>query len=105
VQSQDSSVFIRADGSVEGTDLIQRNNNTYTFLNNISGNIVVLKDFITIDGSGFTLKGSGYSSQTGIDLFNRKNVTVTNLVIEDSFTGISCRPGADTIANITIWGN
>jgi len=96
---------INHDGSIQGTDLIQRTNNTYTFTNDISGNIVVLKDFIIIDGAGFTLNGSGYSPQTGIDLTFRKNVTVKNLVIIEYDVGIFCRPGAGTTTNITIWGN
>ena len=101
----EGTIQINHDGSIQGTDLIQRTNNTYTFTNDISGNIVVLKDFITIDGAGFTLNGSGYSPQTGIDLTFRKNVTVKNLVIIDYDVGIFCRPGAGTTTNITIWGN
>jgi len=101
----EGTIYIKADGSVEGTDLLQRNNNTYTFLNDVSGNIVVSKDFITIDGSGFTLEESDDSSSTGINLSNRKNVTVTNLIIVDYFIGISCKPGAGTTTNITILGN
>ncbi len=101
----ENTILINHDGSVDGTDLLQRNNNTYTFLNDIFGNIVILKDFITIDGSGFTLKGSGDSSQTGINLAHRKNVTVTNLVITEYFIGVFCIPGAGTTTNITIWGN
>jgi hypothetical protein len=97
-----STIYIKSDGSVEGTELLQRNNNTYTFLNDISGNIVVSKDFITIDGSGYALKGSGDSSQTGISLSFRTNGTVTNLVIMDYFTGISC---TGTTTNITILNN
>ena len=82
--------------------LIQRNNNTYTFLDDVSGNIVVSKDFITFDGAGFTLNASGYSLQTGIDLTSRKNVTVKNLVIIDYDVGIFCGSGT---TNITISGN
>jgi parallel beta-helix repeat protein len=104
VKAQET-IYIKGDGSVEGTGLLQRNNNTYTFLDDISGNIVVSKDFITIDGAGFTLKGSGDSSQTGIDLTFKKNVTVKNLVITEYFIGIFCRPGAGTTTNITILGN
>ena len=99
------SIQINNDGSVDGTDLLQRNDNTYTFLNDISGNIVILKDSITLDGAGFTLKGSGDSSEKGIDLSHKKNVTVTNLVVMDYFQGIFCRPGAGTATNITIQGN
>ena len=101
----EGTIYIKSDGSVEGTDLLQRNNNTYTFLNDISGNIVVSKDFITLDGNGFTLKGGGVSPQTGINLSFRKNVTVKNLVIMNYSTGIFSKPGAGTRTNITIWGN
>ncbi len=48
----DGTIYITADGTVEGTDKIQRNGDIYTFLNNISGSVVVQKGFITIDGSG-----------------------------------------------------
>lgn len=101
----EGTIYIKSDGSVEGTDLLQRNNNTYTFLGDISGNIVVSKDFITIDGSGYALKGSGDSSQKGINLSFRKNVTVTNLVIMNYSIGVSCKPGAGTTTNITILNN
>jgi parallel beta-helix repeat protein len=100
-----NTIQINHDGSVDGTDLLQRNDNTYTFLDDISGNIVILKDSITLDGAGFTLKGSGDSSEKGIDLSHKKNVTITNLVIMDYFHGILSRPGAGTATNITIQGN
>ena len=104
VNSQ-ATIYINSDGSIQGTDLIQITNNNYTFTNDISGNFVVLRDSITIDGAGFTLQGSGDSSQTGINLTHRKNVTITNLVLKDYFTGIFCRPGTPTTTNITILGN
>ena len=103
VESQSfETIYIRDDGSVEGTDLIERRDNTYTFLNNISGSIVVSKDFITIDGSGYALIGTDVSSQRGISLSDRKNVTVTDMVIIDYFIGISC---GGTASNITILNN
>ena len=103
VESQSfETIYIRDDGSVEGTDLIERNNNTYTFLNDISGNIMISKDFITLDGSGYALKGTDDSSQRGISLSNRKNVTVTNMVIMNYHIGISC---GGTASNITVLNN
>ena len=103
VESQSfETIYIRDDGSVEGTDLIERRDNTYTFLNNISGSIVVSKDFITIDGSGYALIRTDVSSQRGISLSDRKNVTVTDMVIIDYFIGISC---GGTASNITILNN
>jgi hypothetical protein len=96
------AIYIRDDGSVEGTNFIERHDNTYTFLNNISGNIVISKDFITIDGSGYALIGTDISSQGGISLSNRKNVTVTNMVIMNYSIGISC---GGTASNITVLNN
>ena len=100
-----NTIIINSDGSVDGTDLLQRNDNTYTFLSDIFANIVVLKDFITIDGSGYTLKGSGDSDQTGIRLSHLKNVTIKNIEIIDFVTGISSGPAVNTSTYITIWGN
>jgi len=103
VESQSfETIYIRDDGSVEGTNLIERRDNTYTFLNNISGSIVISKDFITLNGSGYALMGTDDSSQKGISLSNRKNVTVTNLVIMNYHIGLSC---GGTASNITILNN
>ena len=35
------TIYVRADGNVEGTDKIYRNGNVYTFTDNINGSIVV----------------------------------------------------------------
>ena len=103
VESQSfDTIYIRDNGSVEGTNLIERRDNTYTFLNNISGSIVISKDFITLDGSGFALIGNDDSSQRGINLSNRKNVTVTNMVIMNHHIGVSC---GGTASNITFLNN
>ena len=45
------TIIIKDDGSIEGTNKIQRNENVYTFAGNISGNIQVLKSNIVIDGA------------------------------------------------------
>lgn len=70
-----STVTILSDGSVEGTDLIQRNGDVYTFTGDIFGAIKVEKDGITIDGAGYAIKGNrswiGMINENGIDL--RKN--------------------------------
>jgi hypothetical protein len=65
----DSTITITSDGSVEGTDQIQREGNVYTFTGDISGTIKVGKDGITINGAGYAIKGNG----AGIDL--RKDST------------------------------
>jgi len=67
--------YIRADGSVEGTNIIRRNGNTYTFSGNVTGPLCVEKDNIVIDGAGYTLQGG---DGRGIVLTQRCNVTVKN---------------------------
>ena len=75
----DNTIYIRADGSVEGTNNIQRNGDIYTFTDNVSDErILVEKDNIVIDGAGYTLQGDA----RGIVLSERNNVTVKNVKIE-----------------------
>ena len=73
------TIYIRADGSVEGTDKIQREGNVYTFTDDIFDSIVVEMDHIVVDGAGYTLQGA--DSGTGIELSYRSNVTIKNLQI------------------------
>ncbi|TSA56291.1 hypothetical protein D4R42_03845 [bacterium] len=80
------TLYIRADGSVEGTDKIQRQGNVYTFTGNINGPLRVERDNIVLDGEDYTLQGSGYL--TGISLLARNNVTVRNVVIQGFLCGI-----------------
>ncbi len=79
-------IEITADGSVIGTNLIQRSGTVYTFLENLSGCIVVSCDRIVIDGAGHTLQGDG--SSTGIFLEGRRNVTVQNITIANYNLGV-----------------
>jgi parallel beta-helix repeat protein len=80
VNGQDSSVFVRADGSVEGTDRILRDGDVYIFTGEISNKkILVEKNNIVIDGAGYTLVGT---EGRGIVLSERNNVTVKNVKIE-----------------------
>jgi parallel beta-helix repeat protein len=80
------NIYIWADGTVDGTNKIQRNGNVYTFTDNIFDSIVVEKDDVVIDGAGYGLQGTGIG--TGINLMGRTNVTVKNLEISDFFYGI-----------------
>jgi parallel beta-helix repeat protein len=94
VVKAESTIYIRSDGTVEGTDKIQRNGNIYTFLGNISiegslvDGIVVEKDNIVIDGAGYTLQYIGNLSYlfrgiNGINLTARHGITIKNLRILD----------------------
>lgn len=93
VKAQLSSIFIRSDGSVEGTDKIQVDGNHYTLTDNITvdellvDGIYVEKDNIVIDGSGYTLKGNGEG--TGIQLYQRIGVIIKNLHITNWYCGIN----------------
>ena len=80
------TIYIRSDGSVEGTDKIQRDGNIYTFTDNIYDEIDVEKDNIVVDGAGYAVQGTG--SGTGIDLSIRDNVTIKNVEIQEFGEGI-----------------
>ena len=91
------SVYIAADGSIVGTNNIQRNGNIYTLAGDISGGIQVQRSNIIIDGSGYLLQGNG--AGRGLDLSNGRgedpsrpeidNVTVKNLQIIDFYYGVN----------------
>ena len=82
-----ATIYIMPDGSVVPPETpIQRNGNTYTFLNNIAASMVVLKSNIVIDGTGHTLQGSGI--ENGIELSSLTNVTVKNMTITSFDYGI-----------------
>ena len=82
VAMTDKKVYIRADGTVDGTDKIEQTGNLYSFTGNITATIVVEKNDITIDGAGYTLSAN---SSHGIDLHHRHGVTVKNLVLKDTY--------------------
>jgi putative cofactor-binding repeat protein/parallel beta-helix repeat protein len=91
-------IRIMPDGTVEGTDKIQRNGDVYTFtgdvngyLNNewgdLEGFLLVMKDNVVVDGAGHTLQCNG----TGVGIFVRSmyNVTVKNFNLEGFSVGVS----------------
>ncbi|MEJ2240608.1 MAG: NosD domain-containing protein [Candidatus Bathyarchaeota archaeon] len=91
-------IIIRADGSIEGTDKIQRIGNIYFLIGNIEftessgpflAAITIQKDQITLDGRGFKLQNFGNYVGAGIDLAERYNVTVKNFQIIGFSNGIN----------------
>ena len=92
-----ATVTIYPDGSVTGTNNIQRNGDVYTLTGNISGGIQVQKSYIVIDGQGFTIEGNSQYAR-GIDLSNGvgqdpthsmiNGVTVQNLKIMNCYYAI-----------------
>jgi hypothetical protein len=102
------SVYIKEDGSVEGTKDIFQNGNTYTLKTDVPSGIQVQKSNIVIDGAGFTVNGNG---GVGIDLTKGvgqdssrptiSNVTVKNLRIVDCSFGVDTNGGG----NHTFYGD
>jgi len=73
------TIYIRANGLVEGTDKITNENNVkYTFIDDINDFIVVERSNIIVDGDGYTVNGSG-ALMYGFNLTSVSNVTIRNL--------------------------
>jgi parallel beta-helix repeat protein len=88
-----TTIYIRADGSVEPSDApIQHPDNLlYVLTDNITttggGNgIVILKDNIVLDGAGYTIHQS--HEMNGLDVSGRRNVTIRNICVEMFDVGI-----------------
>jgi hypothetical protein len=71
----DPKIFIMADGTIVGTNNIQKAGNLYTFTGNVTGALHIQTGDIVIDGAGFTLTGG---RNRGIVL-GAQGVTVKNL--------------------------
>ncbi len=50
VNAENIPIYIRKDGSIEGTDKIRKNGSIYTLTGNIDGNVTVERSDIVIDG-------------------------------------------------------
>jgi len=88
VQKAEASVaiYIKADGSVVGTDKIQRVGDTYIFVSDINGSIAIEKSNLIVDGNRYTLQGSGNGE--GFCLYNINNVTIKNTIIKGFDYGV-----------------
>jgi len=92
-QANSTVISIKADGSVEGTDKIQRDGNVYTLIADLSGAIdtmgifiAIEKDGIIFDGDHKTIQGTG--SGIAISVVGRKDVTIKNTKIINFGNGI-----------------
>ncbi len=78
-----SSFIIRADGSIDPSDApVVRNYDLYTLTGNVIAEldgIVVEKDNIILDGSGYTVTEAAFFNMSGVSLEGRSNVTVRNV--------------------------
>jgi hypothetical protein len=101
------AIFINPDGSVSGTDKIQRDGNLYSLVDNIyNSSIVVQCNNIVIDGAGFTLQGPApaWPTPAAINL-TCSNVTVENFNIIGWEVGILGAYNGNTITNNNVTGN
>lgn len=97
----EEAIRIKADGNIDGTNLIHHEGNVYTFtanINNANG-IIVEKDNIIINGADYNLQGA--ESGTGLGITYRTNVTITNLQVTNFFYGIVL----DGSLNCLVYGN
>jgi putative cofactor-binding repeat protein/parallel beta-helix repeat protein len=91
-------IRIMPDGTVEGTDKINRDGNVYTFTGDVNGYLndtfgelkgflLVMKDNVVIDGAGHTVQCNG----TGVGIFLRSmhNVTIKNFNLKGFAVGVS----------------
>jgi len=78
--NSDTKIYIRADGTIEPStaNITTADNHVYTFTADNSERMILERDNVIVDGKGYTLQGTG---SYGIALFQRHNVTITNLTI------------------------
>lgn len=101
VKATPGTIYIRPDGSVEGTDKIQRDGDVYTFTDDIiDDEIVIERSNIIIDGAAHILQES---DRTGSGFFGAgiNNVTIKNANIQGFYVGINFT----SASNNTIFGN
>jgi parallel beta-helix repeat protein len=99
------TIYVRANGLVEGTDkVVSLDNVTYTFTDDIvNQSVVVERDNIVVDGLDHTVQGSGASFlySKGIELVGRNNITIKNMKIKGFFWGVYL----SSSSNNTLSGN
>ena len=94
-----TSIYIRGDGSVEGTGSILRDGGIYAFVANVSGSVVIEKNNIVLDGQGFSLQADA----DAFTIEGHNNVTIQNLSVSASGTGMMLNHVSGcTVLNVTI---
>jgi len=88
VEAPSTTIYIRADGSIEPfTDLIfTADSITYYFTDSFNASIVVERSSIIIDGDGYTLAGP--YTEIGFNLTDLTNVTIRNVNVRGFGYGI-----------------
>ncbi len=85
-----SQVFILSNGSVEpSTPLIVAQGNFYGFTGDFTNTTLVIeRDGITLDGAGHSMTGHSTYYQQAVDISNRTNITIKNVVINQFGSGV-----------------
>ena len=100
------TVYIRDDGTVEGTDNLVRIGSVYSFVDDIfEQEIVFENDNIVIDGANFTLHGGGWQDETGIYVPNRRNITICNVKVTGYKIGIFLENTSDSSVTHSVIDN
>ena len=88
VEGDGGTIYIEPDGSIYpvGSPVSSLDNVTYRLTSNASSSIVILRDNMVFDGSGFEIVGSGIGH--GIDATQRTNVTITDVGVTGFDYGI-----------------
>jgi len=79
-------IFIRSDGSIEpSSPPLQRDGDTYSFLDTVREEIVVQKNNVVIDGKGLTLDITIHKTQGGSwwEISNMNNITIRHIIAAD----------------------
>lgn len=104
VKSQGSTIYIKADGTIEGTNKIQREGDIYSFSDDLSQGIVVERENAVIDGAGYNLQGN--KTEFGIKL-ESSGVSIKNIRISNFEEGIYVylTSNNNSITNNELYGN
>ena len=92
-------VYINADGSVSGTDIIQRAGSNYRLLGNLNNPLVILCCNAVLDGNGHMLNGGGWWGTPSAINLTCYNVTVQNFSIAQWTVGVLGAWNNNTIVN------
>jgi parallel beta-helix repeat protein len=98
------AITIYRDGTISGTDKIQRDGNVYTVTGNIFGTIRIDRNNIVLDGGGYTLEGNEIEGNgVGITLMTGRNlVTIRNFHVKGFRSGIELRGSKNRLVNCTL---
>ena len=89
-----NTVYIRADGSVDPpTAPLVKEDDVYVLTADISDTLVIERDYIVVDGAGYTIRGIGKG--VGLDLSGRIGVTIRNFRILNFTVGIKLENSAN----------